>query len=104
MEDLIINFNKISLEKDNELLYQIKKYIDFINNENQYTNKDLIITQDNYWRNNVNPMSLGNLIDYINETINDENNIIIKYLNIDIKNYQYNILMFLDYIIHTVFY
>tara|TARA_B100000123_G_C25690982_1_gene410776 strand:+ start:757 stop:1068 length:312 start_codon:yes stop_codon:yes gene_type:complete len=103
MEDIIINFNKISLEKDNDLLNNIKKYIDFINNQNQYTNKDLIIAQDNYWRNNVNSMSLGNLIDYINETINDENNIIISYLNIDIKNYQYNILMFLDYIIHTVF-
>ena len=102
MEDLIINFNEISLEKDNELLYQIKKYIDFINNENQYTNKDLIVAQDNYWK-NVNAMSLGNLTDYINETINDENNIIISYLNFDIKNYQYNILMFLDYIIHTVF-
>ena len=93
MEDIIINFNKISLEKDNDLLNNIKKYIDFINNQNQYTNKDLIIAQDNYWRNNVNSMSLGNLIDYINETINDENNIIISYLNIDIKNYQYNILI-----------
>jgi len=71
MEDIIINFNKISLEKDNDLLNNIKKYIDFINNQNQYTNKDLIIAQDNYWRNNVNSMSLGNLIDYINETIND---------------------------------
>ena len=48
-------------------------------------------------------MSLENLTDYINETLNDENNIIINYLNIDMKTYKYNILMFLDYIIHTVF-
>ena len=102
MEDLITNFNQISLKQNNELLLHIKKYIDFINNENQYTNKDLIIAQDNYWK-NVNAMSLENLTDYINETLNDENNIIINYLNIDMKTYKYNILMFLDYIIHTVF-
>ena len=102
MEDLITNFNQISLQQDNELLLHIQKYIDFINNENQYTNKDLIIAQDNYWK-NVNAMSLENLTDYINETLNDENNIIINYLNIDMKTYKYNILMFLDYIIHTVF-
>ena len=102
MEDLIINFNQISLTQDNELLLHIEKYIDFINNENQYTNKDLIIVQDNYWK-NVDVMSLENLIDYINETLNDKNNIIIKYLNVDIITYKYNILMFLDYIIHTVF-
>ena len=52
---------------------------------------------------NVNAMSLENLTDYINETLNDENNIIINYLNIDMKAYKYYILMFLDYIIHTVF-
>ena len=102
MEDLITNFNQISLEQDNELLLHIQKYIDFINNENQYTNKNLIIAQDNYWK-NVNAMSLENLTDYINETLNDENNIIINYLNIDMKAYKYYILMFLDYIIHTVF-
>ena len=82
MEDLITNFNQISLEQDNELLLHIQKYIDFINNENQYTNKDLIIAQDNYWK-NVNAMSLENLTDYINETLNDENNIIINYLNLN---------------------
>jgi hypothetical protein len=102
MEDLITNFNQISLKQNNELLLHIQKYIDFINNENQYTNKDLIIAQDNYWK-NVNAMSLENLTDYINETLNDENNIIINYLNIDMKTYKYYILMFLDYIIHTVF-
>ena len=102
MEDLITNFNQISLKQNNELLLHIQKYIDFINNENQYTNKDLIIAQDNYWK-NVNAMSLENLTDYINETLNDENNIIINYLNVDMKTYKYYILMFLDYIIHTVF-
>ena len=50
MEDLITNFNQISLEQNNELLLHIQKYIDFLNNENQYTNKNLIIAQDNYWK------------------------------------------------------
>jgi len=101
MEELIHNFSKIDVNNHN-LLYNIKKYIDFIHDKNQYTNKEKIIIQDNYWK-NVNPMTLENLTDYINETLNDEQNNIMNYLKMNHREYKYNILMFLDYIIHTVF-
>lgn len=103
MDLLTKNLDNLKLN-NNEILYeQIKHYIDVIHTEELFTNSDVINKMDNYWK-SINTFILYNLIDYINESINDNNNEIIQYLKMDLYVYKSNINMFLDYLMHTVFY
>ena len=103
MEELNIDLTKLTLNENIKLYEEIKFYINVIHDKILFSNYEVIKRMDNYWK-SLNPFIVQNLVDYINETINNENNEIIKYLKMDLYNYRSNMFMFLDYLMHTVFY
>lgn len=101
MDELEKSFQNLGIYQN--LYSEIKYYIRVIHEYNLFTDTNVIQNMDKFWK-QVDIMTLHNLIDHIQTSINDKNNDLILYLKMDYPQYKSNILMFLDYLMHTIFY
>ena len=103
MDELTESFNNININKtiDDYTLLNIKKYLEIIHYQNYYNDNEVKEVHD-FWK-NLNKVYKQNLIDYINETLHCDNNLVKDYLNMDNNIYKSNIYLFTYYLIQNLY-
>jgi hypothetical protein len=101
MEELINQIENITINEDQLILLNIKKYLDIIHCNKQFSDNQVQEVHE-FWR-NLNKQKKQNLLDFIYDNINNENNMIQNYLHYDLKKYQSNIYLFTYYLINLLY-
>ncbi len=103
MEDLIDSFENIEINQNlnQTILVHIKKYLHIIHCNHHYTDSE-VQNVHTFWK-SLNKIYKQNLLDYINETIHYNDNLINNYLKMEHKTYKANILLFTYYLTHHMY-
>jgi predicted metal-binding protein len=101
MDELLNQFNNITINEDQLILLNIKKYLDIIHCNEKFNDNEVEEVHE-FWR-NLNKQKKQNLLDFIYDNINNENNMIQNYLQYDFQKYKSNIYLFTYYLINLLY-
>ena len=103
MDELTESFENIKINHNlnDEILLNIKKYLEIIHYQNMYNDEE-VQNVHLFWK-KLNKMYKQNLLDYIYDTIHYENNHIKDYLKMDNAIYKSNIYLFTYYLVNVIY-
>ena len=103
MEELTQSFENITIESNFNItiLDNIKKYLEIIHCVNKYSDEE-VKNVHQFWK-ELNKIYKQNILDYIYQTIHNDDNLINKHLKMESKIYKANIYLFTHYLINILY-